>query len=336
MTTQPTSHTPHRVGPLPAPPIDEILHHACRAPSVHNSQPWLWRVSGNQIDLFADLRRQLMYADPQRRDLVISCGAALHHLQTAAAALGWPARVQRMPDPADERHLARVTLKPTRPRENHDAVLASIMGRHTDRRSLTSWPVPHQRLASLSATGSLWGAQVLPVTRDSVKRQLHHLTHRASVIQSRNHRYIEELAASTLGTATDGMGPAVIPERGEPATTTVNRAFPNGILPNPPVDEKPSEEALLLVCTSSDDVISRLRAGEALSAVWLHATDDGLALVPLSQAIEVDETRHVLQSDVLGDLAFPQLLLRVGWLPLGRDNLPDTPRRPLDDVVEHI
>ena len=334
MTSHPTSLTPDRVGASTAPPIEEVLRYACRAPSVHNSQPWLWRVHGDQIDLFADLKRQLMYADPQRRDLVISCGAALHHLQTAAAALGWAARVQRLPDPTDHRHLARVTLKPARPRDDHEAVLASIMARRTDRRRVTSWPVPHQRLASLSAAGSLWGAQVLPVTRESVKWKLHELTQRASLIQGRNHRYIEELAASTLGTATDGIGRAVIPERGEPASATANRAFPNGLLPNPPVEAEPSEEALLLVCTSSDDIISRLRAGEALSAVWLHATADNLALVPLSQAIEVDETRQALQKDVLGDLAFPQLLLRVGWLPLGRDDLPATPRRPLSDVLE--
>ena len=330
-----TPITPDRDDASTAAPIEEMLHYACRAPSVHNSQPWRWRAHGNRIDLFADRRRQLVYADPQGRDLVISCGAALHHLQITAAALGWASRVQRMPDPLDDRHLARLTLKPSRPRADREAVLTSIMSRRTDRRRLTSWPIPHQQLARLSATGSLWGAQVFPVTSDSVKQQLHDLTHRANLIQSRNPRYIEELAASTLGTGTDGIGPAVIPERGEPAAAPLNRAFPNGILPNPPVEQEPAEEALLLICTCSDDTISRLRAGEALSAVWLHATHDNMALVPLSQAVEVDETRRTLQSGVLGDLAYPQLLLRLGWLPLRRDNLPHTPRRPLSEVVDH-
>jgi hypothetical protein len=91
---------------------------------------------------------------------------------------------------------------------------------------------------------------------------------------------------------------------------------------------------MLLVCTSSDDTISRIRAGEALSAVWLRATQDHLSLVPLSQAVEVDETRRELQTSILGDLAFPQILLRVGWPASSHSDLGPTPRRPLEDVLE--
>ena len=70
-----------------------------------------------------------------------------------------------------------------------------------------------------------------------------------------------------------------------------------------------------------------------MSAVWLQATTENLSVTPLSQAVEVEETRHALQSDVLGGLAYPQILLRVGWLPMVRDELPPTPRRPLDEVM---
>lgn len=318
------------------PPIDEILEYACRAPSVHNTQPWRWRVRGHRIDLFADFKRQLVYADPARRDLLISCGAALHHLQMAAAGLGWAARVRRLPDPSDDRHLATVTLTPARlDGADHD-MLEAIRARRTDRRRLTSWPVPPERLVSLSATGSIWGAQVLPVTGEVAKSRIYSLTQRASALQNRSVRYVEELAAWTSRTArADGMGPEVIPARDElSAADSLNRRFANGTLQDPEIDKEPSEDGLLIVCTSSDDVISRVRAGEALSAVWLRATQDNMALVPLSQAIEVDDTREELQNDVLGGLAYPQLLLRVGWLPLSRNELPMTRRRPLSEVVE--
>jgi hypothetical protein len=319
------------------PPIDEILEYACRAPSVHNTQPWHWRVRGHRIDLFADFKRQLVYTDPARRDLLISCGAALHHLQMASSGLGWAARVHRLPDPTDERHLATVTLTPSRLSSDDAGRLDSIRARRTDRRRLTSWPVPPERLISLSATGSIWGAQVLPVTGETAKSRIYYLTRRAGVIQSRNPRYVEELAAWTHGPSrVEGMPPEVIPARDElsPADA-VNRRFANGTLSDPEVDAEPSEDGLLVVCTSSDDVISRVRAGEALSAVWLRATHENMALVPLSQAIEVDETREELQSDVLGGLAFAQVLIRVGWLPLSRNELPMTGRRPLSEVVDH-
>jgi hypothetical protein len=66
----------------------------------------------------------------------------------------------------------------------------------------------------------------------------------------------------------------------------------------------------------------------------LAATREGLSVVPLSQVVEVDATRSELRRGVLGGLAHPLLLLRLGWQPIGRSELPRTGRRPLDDVLE--
>jgi len=60
------------------------------------------------------------------------------------------------------------------------------------------------------------------------------------------------------------------------------------------------EPALLAICTSSDDTASRLRAGEALGAILAKGTADGLSMVPLSQAIQVDRTIRLLQDELLG------------------------------------
>ena len=78
--------------------------------------------------------------------------------------------------------------------------------------------------------------------------------------------------------------------------------------------------------TASDDTLSRLRAGEALSAVLLQATALGLASCPLSQPLEIGSTRRVLHEGVVDDTLSPQLVLRLGWPPVGPP-LPVTPRR---------
>jgi len=82
----------------PRAPVLELLRYAGRAPSVHNTQPWFWCVDGDRVTLFADREKQLEHADPDGRDLVLSCGAALHHLGVAATAAGWEARIDRMPN----------------------------------------------------------------------------------------------------------------------------------------------------------------------------------------------------------------------------------------------
>ena len=103
--------------------LAEAVRHALRAPSVHNTQPWRWRIddgddddTGGRVELYADLNRHLYATDPQRRDLVISCGAALHHLLVALAHIGRRATVLRMPDPEDPTHLATVVIGGAPPR----------------------------------------------------------------------------------------------------------------------------------------------------------------------------------------------------------------------------
>jgi len=83
---------------------------ATRAPSVHNTQPWRWRIGDRSVHLYADLERQVSATDPDQRDLVMSCGAALHHVRVAFAALGWSTTVDRLPNPDEPDHLASLKL----------------------------------------------------------------------------------------------------------------------------------------------------------------------------------------------------------------------------------
>ena len=80
------------------------------APSGHNTQPWLFRIRGDAVDLRADRRRSLPMVDPDDRELIMSCGAALAFLRVAIRALGRTAHVQRFPDAADPDLLATVRL----------------------------------------------------------------------------------------------------------------------------------------------------------------------------------------------------------------------------------
>jgi hypothetical protein len=90
---------------------------------------------------------------------------------------------------------------------------------------------------------------------------------------------------------------------------------------------------LLVLGTASDDVLSWLRAGEATSAVLLHATTAGLASSPLSQPLEVGGTRAVLRDDVLGGTLSPQMVLRVGWPSGAAKGSQRTPRRPVEETI---
>ena len=85
---------------------------ACRAPSLHNSQPWRWVAEGTGLRLYVDRSRILSSTDKSGREAHIGCGAVLDHLCVAMAAAGWIANVERFPDPNNLDHLASLDFSP--------------------------------------------------------------------------------------------------------------------------------------------------------------------------------------------------------------------------------
>ncbi|MDI6912163.1 nitroreductase family protein [Nocardioides sp.] len=308
-----------------------IAEAALRAPSIHNSQPWRWRVGGDRVDLYADRDRQLAAADPVGRNLAISCGAALHEATVAAQAYGWPAEITRLPDPRDPDHLATLHLRRGNqlPRALQD--LEALQERRTDRRRFTSWPIPPERLARLAASVGVDQARVVPVTAAHDRVRVELLVSRATTIQKADRRFANEQRSWLDRSEVDGIPRELLPAAGTPGRGS---RFVDG--PVEELDDRGSIEnsdGLLVVATDADDIEAWLRAGEALDQLWLHAMNDGLSVVPLSQVIEVDETRTALHHELLGGLLHPQLLVRIGWQEIARSPLPRTPRRPLAEVL---
>jgi hypothetical protein len=67
------------------------------APSSHNTQPWLFKIVDNSIELYADRTRALPVVDPEARELTISCGAALYHLIVTIKYFGFEYRLEVLP-----------------------------------------------------------------------------------------------------------------------------------------------------------------------------------------------------------------------------------------------
>jgi CBS domain-containing protein len=304
-----------------------LLQLACRAPSVHNTQPWLWRVDGPVVELYADPARQLRVSDPDGRNLRISCGAALHHLQVAARGLGQACAVERLPAGPGSTLLARVTLEP-RPLEPDGeaearADLEAITARVTDRRRFTSWEVPAPRLEHLAAVGAREGCAVVPVVDEGRRHRLEELVEQARALLSQDPEVRAEQQSWVQRSAHDGVP---VPATEGPATRFDDRPVvdPGGI---------DRADGVLVLATPTDEPIDHLRAGAALSRAWLTATTGLLSMVPLSHVVERPETRRALQDDVLGSALVPQLLVRVGWQESSRERLAPSPRRPLADVL---
>lgn len=312
--------------------VRSALELAARAPSLHNSQPWKWRYDDHRVQLYADFRRWLPATDTATRDLVLSCGAALHHLRLALATAGIAASVHRRTTPGALDHLATLHLKKA-PAARADLRMATmITRRRTDRRRYGDWPVPDVFLDELEACAAREGV-VLRVLdgagdRTAVSEALRNAAHEQADVA----RYgIETALWSARSAGGDGIPPENLLVDAGRTGDGLARAFEPGSIDQEP---GPDGAVLLVLGTASDDPISRLRAGEALSAVLLHATDVGLATCPLSQPLEVSSTYRAVRDDLLGGQMSPQVFLRVGWG--SPQPLPLTPRRPLAEMAELI
>jgi len=310
---------------------------ALRAPSVHNSQPWQWRISDGVVELHADPDRHLVGTDPDRRDLVISCGAALHHLRVALADLGVATTTQRLPDPEDSTLLA-VVRTVDGPVDAHEAALASaIEERRSDRRAFRDEPVPHAQLDLLTERAAAQGAGLIPVLTDDARTRLAAVLGEAAASQRTVPGYAAELAiwSRRLAGGHDGIPPdSRTGGHGGPESAGL-RHFPEGQLSQVPQPRTAGQDyaTLMVLTTPGDGPSDWLQAGEATSAALLIATQNGLATTVLSQAAEVADTRRQLADTVVRVPEHAQLVLRVGWAPDGAAALPETPRRPLRYVL---
>ncbi|MBB3602987.1 nitroreductase [Mycolicibacterium sp. BK556] len=309
--------------------VRAVLTLATQAPSVHNSQPWHWRVGPDSLHLYADPSRHLPKADPDRRDLLISCGATLHHCAVALAALGWQPRIRRFPDPADRNHLASIEVFRQRAGELDITLAAAIARRRTDRRNYSAWPVPYGDISLMGARAARAGVML---------RQLDLLPEFTAIIAESVRRHADDTDYLSELSAWSGRygSLAGVPARNTPAPDS-HAALPARMFAGPSLAQSisPVDNAVLIALgTETDDDLARLRAGEATSLVLLSATAMGLATCPVTEPLEIAETREAVRADVFGTSGYPQMMLRMGWAAVNADPLPATPRRPLAEVVD--
>jgi nitroreductase len=311
--------------------IGTALTMAIRAPSVHNTQPWLWRVGENSVHLHSNPSLQLPSTDPDSRDLTISCGIALNHCVVAFAALGWLAKAHRFPNPADSGHLAAIELEPYPATEVDIALAAAMLRRRTDRRRYSARPVSAADISLMGARAARAGVMLRNV--ESLTR-LSDLVSEAAYRHGNSFEYLSELSMWSGRYASQAGVPARSAPRLDPTTVIPRRAFAGPALTEPPAPAPIHDDAVVLALgTRDDDDVARLRAGEATGAVLLTATTLGLASCPITEPLEISEIRDEVRSDVFGTSGYPQMLLRVGWPLVNAEPLPATPRRPLSDVV---
>ncbi|UXA18988.1 Acg family FMN-binding oxidoreductase [Mycobacterium sp. SMC-4] len=314
--------------------VTDAVALACRAPSLHNSQPWRWVCEGPTVSIFLDDTSAPRYTDPTGRELAISCGAALDHFRVAMAAAGWVGHVDRFPNPNNRDHLAAVDFSPMDfVTEGHRQRAEAIRRRRTDRLPFAEphgWDLLLPRLREATAAGA--------VSLDIIAADARPALVRASELTRSARRYESDYHAELVGWTSDiavtqGIPAPALPSVTEREAVGFGRDFPVTGHDEPGSDIGEDRAKVVVLSTADQTRDSAVRCGELLSSVLLDATLAGLATCTLSHLTEVPESREIVAS-LTGSTGVPQVLVRVGSAPATRDLGAPTPRRPLSEVLE--
>ena len=314
--------------------IDEIRRAvalACRAPSLHNSQPWRWVADGAVLQLFADTTRIGRSTDSTGREVIISCGAVLDHLRVAMTAAGWHANVDRFPNPNDRGHLASVDFTAVEfVTDAQRARAEAIRRRRTDRLAFTAPPQWDTFEPVLRDTVDS-SVAVLDVVPDDLRPQLAEVSRLSEELRRDDSSYQAELqwwTAHSIGP----IPPSALVSETEAQQLDVSRHFPASGRDARRAEIGQDRSKILVLSTYDDSRGCALGCGEMLSTVLLECTMAGLATCTLTHMIEVTAAREIVRR-LTGKHAMPQVLIRVGGAPETESPPHPTSRRPLTDVL---
>lgn len=302
---------------------------ATLAPSLHNSQPWRFRIGAHGVDVYADPHRQLDVLDPVGRELLISVGAAVFTLRLAIRGAGYLSDHVLFPDAAEPDLVARISLRrPAAPTPAAEALNAAIPHRHTNRWPFAHSVVPADAAEHLADAARREGARLTVASAVSRTAILGLSQEADRVLRAKGH-YRAELARWTSphrgrrdGVPSTAYGPwdamEILPIRDfgllQPQRDRAAAKFE----PYP---------TIMVLSTDGDTRSHWVNAGQALQRVLLTATWLNLSTTPISQPVEIPAVRRLLTDTRSGTWA--QIVLRVGY---GRPAA-TTPRRPLADVL---
>jgi hypothetical protein len=315
-----------------------VVARAIWAPSVHNTQPWRFTTDGGpRLSLYADAGRQLAVADPDGREMMISCGAALFTVRLALRSLGYIPRTRVLPDPGQPALVAQVSWRDRAAADEFERRLSGhVLTRRTHRGGFDPEPLPAGTLPALRDAAAKEGAALRIAGDDGQRATL------AAAVQTAEHRLhddserLRELArwTSAPGSARrDGVPATSYPVRAERTQPYFpGRDFARGhhwgVPPISPATSHRAAGVAGLLTTAADGPADWVRAGQALQRILLTASVRGAAVALDSQPLELPWLREFLRAQ-LSDGACPHLVLRIGLVT----QVAVSVRRDLGDVL---
>ncbi len=342
-------------GPPPlADARQRLIGWARLAPSSHNLQPWRLVLEGEEtVLLHVDPGRLHRATDPEARQTVISQGAFLELFVLAAEAEGFDCDVTLFPkgefttpDSMLDRPVARLVLKAL-PAPRPSRLFAQALNRRSSKTSFTGQAIAEdERRRLAAAVAPVAGVEAGFVDRGPAMERLRALVLEGMQAEMRDPAALDELARvmrlkpSDVAAHRDG----IVPLPGVAGWVTdllfgrESFADPDSFMTRSSIHQMKAwaetATAFVWLTTPGNDRLDQVAAGRAYMRLDLAAAAAGIALHPMSQALQEvpaqDAQRAALQELLGPDGRGVQMLARLGYV---KAPSPHTPRRSVPSMV---
>ncbi len=314
--------------------LSRLIRAAQAAPSVFNTQPWKFEIrADDRIDLRADRERGLDHVDPRRRELAISCGAALFNLRMALRVTGHDPIVWLLPDAdSDPDLLASVEIVLSRPRAPtiiEQRLFETIPWRHTNREPFSSTRVGLNIVSELEHVA--WRERThLWLLHSRQATELLHEIAEADRVLNADPAYRNEMRQHTSA-RTPGFGiPAAafgpLPKKNHVPFRDLGLESPRARR----VARYEKRSRLLVLSTETDTPLDWLRAGQGLQRVLLTAARRHVSASFFTQPLERADRLPAVSNRTWPWAKYPQMIMRMGYGPAAAA----TPREIRPQVVD--
>ncbi|MBE8191032.1 MAG: twin-arginine translocation pathway signal protein [Alphaproteobacteria bacterium] len=269
------------------------LSYAILAPNPHNRQPWMAELVGTDaIRIYRDTDKNLPHTDPFDRQLTIGMGCFLECLDLALGNYGYNSSTRLFPTERDS-YVAEVTLyKEAAQKKNDKRLFQSILARRSNKQPFMAKPLSDAHTLAMRAYGDVY-------TDAKSVQTLKDISYEAWLIEYQTPHTLQEsidlmrIGKSSINAQPDGI------DLGGPLMETLNLA---GVITHEELMDPQSSayaqgidiyKAMLLstpayILVKSDDNgrADQIKAGRRWLRLNLAATDLGLSVQPISQALQ--------------------------------------------------
>src|SRR6056297_902061 len=304
-----------------------LLRYAVLAPSSHNTQPWKFRLNGPCIDIFMDEEGWLRVCDDDQRELHISVGCCLENLLVAADHFGLGHKVAYLPDPENPMHATAVEFEDgAAANPLGDSVLFQMIPvRHTNHGEYDGRPIPENVLEQLSGCCHEPEVHVQLTSDHSIRQMVDELVVQADAMEFADPAFREELGY-WIGQGVFGTS-WLMSKIGRLAITHINMGNStakkdSAVLMSSPV--------LGLISSKDNSRETQIKIGQVYQRLSLIAASFGIWCQPMSQIVQVEETKLEVAKLQPDPQLFAQLHFRLGFAESEKHR---TPRRSVEEVL---